>query len=115
MKHVVVCAVVWFAATVTVGQSLGELAKREKKRRAKNQQEGVEVLELTERDVRLAPPLALGPETTAPTEESALSESEAEMGSGIEVEPSPDLPAPSASRLGVRRRGAWSSPTAMHR
>ena len=57
MKRVVAFAVVWLIATLTMGQSLGELAKREKKRRVKNQQEGVKVRELTEGDIQSAPPL----------------------------------------------------------
>ncbi len=84
MKRVVAFGVLWLIATLTMGQSLGELAKREKKRRAKNQQEGVKVRELTETDIYAAPPLALGPSTSA-----------AEIDSGTEVEPASDLPTPS--------------------
>jgi len=97
MRRMVTFGVVWLIAAMTMGQSLGELAKRERKRRAKNSQEGAKVRELTEIDIYAAPPLALGPSTTSvetvPTE-ATPPETGTEASSGTKVEPASDLPIP---------------------
>jgi len=58
MKRWLAVAVVWSVAVVAMGQSLGSVAKKEKVRRKKNQEEGIQSRIVTEAEVRSLRPVS---------------------------------------------------------
>jgi thiol-disulfide isomerase/thioredoxin len=95
MKRLVAVAVVWFVAQLTMGQSLGEVAKKEKERRRKNQATGAQVQTVTEAQVRTRPVDVRATENTS-DEGGEADLQQLPDPTGL-VEPAPDTARPPAT------------------
>lgn len=84
MKCLIAVAMVSLVASPALGQSLGEVAKKERKRRQKLEEKGVEIKTLTEDDLATHPPLANRPATSP---EASAPEESPEESEAVEAEP----------------------------
>lgn len=75
MKRWLAVAVVWSVAVAAMGQSLGSVAKKEKVRRKKNQEEGVQSRVVTEAEVKTLRPV---PNTETTESETGVPEEDVE-------------------------------------